>query len=64
MVLSVTHIRSALNFRMNQIFISSCYSHIQGDFKAIDAFIDPHFSATGMLSAARCMRVLLMTQHA
>jgi hypothetical protein len=32
-------------------------------FKAIDAFLAPCFSATGMLSAARCMRVLSMTQH-
>jgi hypothetical protein len=33
-------------------------------FKAIAAFTAPRFSATGMLSAARCMRVLSITQHA
>jgi hypothetical protein len=33
-------------------------------FKATDAFTAPRFSATGMLSAARCMRVLSMTQNA
>jgi hypothetical protein len=33
-------------------------------FKAIDALMAPRFSATGMLSAARCMQVLSMTQHA
>jgi hypothetical protein len=37
---------------------------IQGHFKAVDAFTAPRFSATGMLSTARCMRVLSMTQHA
>jgi hypothetical protein len=33
-------------------------------YKAVDEFTAPRFSTTGILSTARCMGVLSMTQHA
>jgi hypothetical protein len=48
--------------------VLSCPTNCTGKyrliFKDIDAFTAPRYSATGMLSAAGCMRVLSMTQHA
>jgi hypothetical protein len=58
-----------LPFYNHKQYISATFPYTQTSiyrdiFKAVDAFTAPCFLATGMLSAARCMRVLSMTRHA